>query len=113
MKETLKPVTKEYTPVSGVILRIYWIAIAHGAALILAAKMAFSFLQRSLILNLVFGLILISAIIARYIDIRYLNGETADFRKATTSDWRSWSFKVVTVYLTGFVLLHLSAYLHK
>ncbi|GEM_PF-3589193 len=112
MKEAVKPVTKEYTPISGVILRIYWIAIAHGAALILTAKMVLSSLQRSAILNLVFGLILISLIISRYIDIRYCSGETADFRKATVNDWRSWSFKVVTVYVTGFVLLHLSAYLH-
>lgn len=112
MKETIKSVTKEYTPVSGIFLRIYWIALAHGAALILTAKMALSSLQRSIILNSVFGLILISVIVSRYIDIRYCKGETADFKKATMADWRSWSLKVVTVYIIGFALLHLSVYLH-
>jgi hypothetical protein len=112
MKETIKPVTKGYTPVSGIFLRIYWIAIAHGAALILTAKMALSSLQRSPLLNLVLALLLISVIIARYIDIRYCKGETSDFKKATIADWRSWSLKVVTVYVIGFVLLHMSVYFH-
>jgi hypothetical protein len=110
MSEPLKPVTKEYTPVSGIFLRIYWIAIAHGAALILAAKMALSSLRRSVLLNLVLALILVSVIIVRYIDIRYCDGETADCKKATMDDWRSWTIKVVAAYIAGFILLHLSAY---
>jgi hypothetical protein len=112
MTEPLKPITNEHTPITGVFLRIYWIAFAHGAALILTIKMALFSLQRSVMLNLILALIVISVIIVRYIDIRYCNGETANCQKATIHDWRSWSLKVAGFYVTGFILLHLSVYAH-
>lgn len=111
MSEHLKP-TKEYTPVTGIFLRIYWIAFSHGVALILTVNMALFSLQHSLLHNLVLILIVISVIIVRYIDIRYCNGETADCKKATISDWRLWSFKVIAAYIAVFILLHLFAYIH-
>lgn len=112
MTEPLKPISNEYTPVTGIVLRIYWIALAHAAALIVTFEMVLSSLQHSLLLNLALALIFISAIVVRYLDIRYCNGETADCKKATMSDWRSWAIKVLAIYIAVFILIHISIYVH-
>jgi hypothetical protein len=111
MAAPLKPISNEYTPATGIVLRIYWIALGHAAALIITIDMVLSSLQRSPLLNMALALILISVIVMRYIDIRYCNGETADCKKATMSDWRAWSFKVVAAYLAVVIMVHLSVYL--
>jgi hypothetical protein len=103
--------TNESTPGSGALLRLYWFFIAHAAAAILVLKMIMLHKQQSHIFNGALFLIFITAILARYIDIRYCKGETADCKKATMKDFRSWSLLVVIGYACMFAIVQLSVLL--
>ncbi len=99
--------TNESTPGIGALLRLYWFFIAHSAAAILVLKMIMLHKQQSLIFNGVLFSIFITAILARFIDIRYCRGETADCKKATMKDFRTWSLLAIIGYGCLFAIIHL------
>jgi hypothetical protein len=101
----------ESTPGIGALLRLYWFFIAHSAAAILVLKMIMLHKQQSLIFNGALFLIFITAILARYIDIRYCKGETADCKRATMKDFSTWSLFVIIGYGFLFAVIHLSVLL--
>ena len=55
--------------------------------------------------DMIFWLIAFALILARYVDIKYLKGETADNKPATLKHWRRYS----VILLIAAVLLYLLA----
>jgi len=52
---------------------------------------------------MIFWLVALALILARYIDIRYLKGETADNKPATLKHWRRYS--VILLIAAGLLYL--------
>lgn len=52
---------------------------------------------------------LIAMIVVRYVDIRFLNGETAEGKPATLAHWRQYSVILIAVALIVWIAACLSA----
>jgi hypothetical protein len=81
----------EYTSGSGCFLRLYW-TFAGNAALALTFGILLN--RRPVFPSIVDAaclLLVISLVAARYLDIRYCNGETGDGRPATMEVWKRYA----------------------
>ena len=94
----------KYDPPAGCFLRMFWMLI--GNAILLAC--AYSILQhRSSLLSMADALywaVVGSLLAARYVDIRYLHGLTAEGDPASMDDWRRHAM-VLGVVSTGLWLV--------
>ena len=101
---------REYDPPAGCFLRVFWMMI--GNVILLAC--AYGIVQhRSSVLGMAdafYWVIVGSLLAARYVDIRYLLGTTADGDRATMAHWHRYA-TVLCVVSTGLWLgAHAMAY---
>lgn len=93
---------------SGCLVRLFWMGVGNFV-LVLAAigifQNASGFTLTAMDL-LLWGTAL-SLLVVRYVDIRYLAGETSDNRPATMADWRRYAAAVLGVSLVLCVGAHL------
>lgn len=74
--------------VLGLFLRLYWVMLGNGVVVI-AAVFPLAYPQMSTALPLAcFGFGVVSLIVARFVDIRYCGGQTADGTPASLDDWK-------------------------
>lgn len=93
---------------SGCLVRLFWMGVGN-LILVLAAvgisqhHAGFTLTEMDLLLwSTALGLLVV-----RYVDIRYLAGETADNRPATMADWRRYAAALLGVSLALWVGAHL------
>jgi hypothetical protein len=97
------------TGVSGVgcLVRIFWMLFGHGIAWLVMASI---FVKRPPIpsaYDLVYWLLVGALVLARYVDIRYHNGQLAYSEGAATlKHWRRYAVLLVIVYLLAWVSAH-------
>ena len=93
---------------AGCLVRIYWMLFGHG---IVWFVMASIFTKRPKIpsaYDLVYWLLVGFIVLARYIDIRYQNGQLAYGEGAATlKHWRRYAVLLVIAYLLAWVAAHL------
>jgi hypothetical protein len=66
------------------VLRLYWMLFGNGALIILGVALY----SKSSLPHLIFyWLNVVLMILARYLDIHYFKGQTADLEPATPADW--------------------------
>jgi hypothetical protein len=99
------------TPVAGCLARLFWMAGGLLALIFLSFSIfkhhAFS------IRDLAFLLIVLCLVLIRYVDIRYLHGETAEGEPATMSHWRRYTIGLLSGSLGVWLVLHvLSRFIH-
>ena len=77
-------------PMSGraALARIYWMMLGNVPLIFLIMAIADRKFASPLIPSLAYYLVVLSVVIVRYVDIRYLNGQTADDKPATLRHWR-------------------------
>jgi hypothetical protein len=74
--------------VLGLFLRLYWIMLGNGVVVI-AAFFPLAYPQIPIAFPLAgFGFGVVSLIAARFVDIRYCGGQTADGAPASLDDWK-------------------------
>ena len=74
--------------VLGLFLRLYWIMLGNGVVVI-AAVFPLAYPQMPAALPLAgFGFGVVSLVAARFVDIRYCGGQTADGAPASLDDWK-------------------------
>jgi hypothetical protein len=74
--------------VLGLFLRLYWVMLGNGVVVI-AAVFPLAYPQMPTALPLAgFGFGVLSLIAARFVDIRYCGGQTADGTPASLDDWK-------------------------
>ena len=74
--------------VLGLFLRLYWMMLGNGV-LVIAAVYPIVYPQTPAVLSLAgFGFGVVALIAARFVDIRYCGGQTADGSPADLEDWR-------------------------
>ncbi len=102
-----KPVTG-----AGCLLRTYWMlagkALLVLLAIFIAQQKGLDFTYHDLLYWLVTG----SVVAARFWDIHYLQGQTADGRPATPQQWRRYSLVLLSVAALFWGLSHGLARLH-
>ena len=74
---------------ASLLIRLYWLFVGNGILFILASHIAFK--NVGIYYDIFYWCNSIAIIIARFIDIRFLNGETASGAPATMSDWKRFS----------------------
>jgi hypothetical protein len=86
------------TPLPALFLHIYWIFFTHIVAIMAAILIMSNHLQSRVSPNIAFFLVPLSAMIARYLDIRFYKGQTAEGASATMGHWRKYSVRVVAAH---------------
>jgi len=84
----------------SIIVRLTWI---FGASLLVFGAIFIIQGNNPGLADAIFWLITLGLILARYIDIRYLKGETADNKPATLKHWRRYS--VILLIAAGLLYL--------
>jgi hypothetical protein len=93
---------------SGCLVRLFWMGVGN-LVLVLAAigigqnRGGFTLTA----MDVLFWAMALCLLAVRYIDIRYLGGETADSRPASMSDWRRYALTVLGVSLALWLGAHL------
>jgi hypothetical protein len=72
----------------SIVVRLTWI---FGASLLVFGAIFIMQGKASGLASVIYWLIALGLILARYIDIRYLKGETSDNKPATLKHWRRYS----------------------
>jgi hypothetical protein len=89
----------------GCLLRIYWMMLGNALVAIAAYKIVQSADELSLV-DLFYWVFVASLVMARYVDIRFLSGRTSEGQPATTTDWRRYSFRVLAISATVWLVAH-------
>jgi hypothetical protein len=97
----------EYTPLSAVLPRLYWMVFGNIFLVLTALTTALGSFQNLLVASLLFWVNVICMAVIRYLDIRFFRGETVDSTVATLSHWKKYSVSlfVVSALVWSFVLL--------
>lgn len=101
---------KTNTPFAGCFCRLIWMLVGIVILLFLGIEIVrrpgFSGVDAAA------GAVVAGMILARFVDVRYLNGQTADGKPATMADWRRYSVRLAALALVLWGLLHaITAYL--
>ncbi|MEN6310100.1 MAG: hypothetical protein ABFD80_01020 [Acidobacteriota bacterium] len=75
----------------GTLMRLAWI---FGAFSLIFCAM-FIIQHKGAVADLLMLLLALGLILVRFVDIKYLKGETADNKPATLKDWRRYALKVL------------------
>ncbi|MBF0101849.1 MAG: hypothetical protein HQK77_13175 [Desulfobacterales bacterium] len=85
------PPPTENTPFRNIFARLYWMAIGPVVFILFSINLIIKNNKPVVLSSIILWLIVISVIVCRYIDIRYLNGLTSEGEPATLNDWRKYS----------------------
>lgn len=97
------------TPLAGCLVRLFWMV---------GGLIALFFLSLSIVGNRgfsvydpAFAAIAVAMILVRFLDVRFLKGETADGNPATLRDWRRYAVGVAVCSFGCWLVLHGVAWL--
>ena len=102
-------------PLSGIglLARLYWLILGNALPLFL---LVFIFEKRPPLPSLIdaaYLVLVVSLIIVRYIDIRFLNGNTGEGKPATMTNWRRYALLVGALGVGAWLLVRLPVLFHK
>jgi len=95
----------QYTPFSAAFARLYWMVFGTIILLFTAITVAFGSFQNIQAAGVIYWGDVFCMIIVRYLDIRYLRGETVDCQPATMKDWKRYSVFLVIASLVIWVFI--------
>jgi hypothetical protein len=98
---------KQIDSLSGCFVRLLWMLLGNAALALLAIFIFNSSQEGILLKNIAFFIIVAVIILARYLDIKYMHGQTAGGIPATSVHFKRYAFIAVPVYVVGLVLAHL------
>lgn len=99
------------TPVAGCLARLFWMV----GGLIALIFLSYSIIHHHSfsIRDLGFWALILCLVLIRYLDIRYLHGQTAEGEPATMNHWRRYTIGLLSGGLGLWVILHGISYLSK
>jgi hypothetical protein len=107
--ETQQTSPPEYDPASGCLLRVFWMMIGN-VLLVFCAYAIFQNRQSLLgVADAFFWATAVSLLAARYTDIRYLRGRTADGNPASLVHWRRYAATVLVASAILWFFAHAAA----
>lgn len=75
----------------GLLVRLYWMGIGNVLLLLFLVFIVEKRLQFPSLLDAAYLIVLVSLVLVRYVDIRFLNGQTGDAQPATMIHWRRYA----------------------
>jgi hypothetical protein len=108
--ETQEAKDREYDSTSGCLIRVFWMLV--GNAMLLLCGIAILQNQSSLLggADACYWVVMGGLLAARYLDIRYFDGKTADGHPATWDHWRRYAVRVLAVCTVVWLVLHAVAW---
>jgi len=103
-------IDRQSTP-QGILARLWWMLIGN---VLLAFSLIFIFRQEGGFLHPadgVFWITVATLALVRYLDIRYLNGQTPTGQPATRRDWNRYVVLLLAVAAVLWVIVHAANYL--
>lgn len=91
----------------GMLIRVYWMVFGNFINILIAINIAVKKHNSIMFLTLYYFVNTTGLIISRYIDIKYLNGQTTEYEPATMDHWKSYSIKTIGIYLVLWVIVYL------
>jgi hypothetical protein len=95
---------QEPTGCLGVTVRLSW--LAFGPALLFALTFKIGDTARFSALDVLYWIVAVGMVVARYVDIARLGGQTADCEPADMRDWRRYVIAVFVATAALWVLAH-------
>lgn len=89
------------TPVFGLLMRIWWMFLGLGALLVVLVVMAFERGDLPSLIDAVFAALVVSLVAARFTDVRFFEGTTAEGAPATMGDFRRYALRLAAGSATG------------
>ncbi|GEM_PF-347988 len=103
-------VPSQETGCLSVLIRIFWMMIGPMALGLCAVFIAINSIPYFSIHDFTYWMIVVMLITARYIDVKKLNGLTADGDPATPAHWRRHTFLLIVVSLPLWIISHSLGY---
>lgn len=89
---------------SGCITRLFWMV---GGIIILVFLSRTIITHRSLsVSDLGYWFVISALVLSRYVDIRYLRGQTAEGEPATLAHWKRYTLGLIPIALAAWLALH-------
>ena len=95
---------------SGCLLRIFWMMIGNIFVFLCAVAIVQSSTGFFSTADAFYWAFVASLAAARYVDIRYYHGATAEGNPATLADWRRYTLRLVAVAGVGWLAIHAAGY---
>jgi len=98
---------------SALFARLFWMLLGNFALLICAAKI---FMDRNVSIrasDIVFWCVVLVMIVVRFLDIKYLEGQTATGAPATIKHWQKYAFILLIAAVVIWSAAHAVAFLSK
>jgi hypothetical protein len=93
--------------VSGCLTRLFWMGIGNFVLVLTAVGIGQNRAGFTLgAMDVLFWATAFGLLAVRYVDIRYLGGQTADSRPASMADWRRYAATVLGVSLALWLVAH-------
>ena len=111
LSKTLRGVRMENSSLLGLILRLYWLIAAPSLIIYLTLIRLLVNNEDNVSISIIgTSILLISIIVVRYIDIRFMNGATSEGEKATISDWYYYLKLCLFIIPSGTAIIFLIRY---
>jgi hypothetical protein len=109
---TNKTIEKQ-SGILAVLARIFWMALGNFALMICAANIIMGEGGSTRIPDIIFWCVVPVMIIVRFLDIKFLDGQTATGKPATLSQWRKYAVMLIIISAIIWSAAHAIAYLSK
>lgn len=90
----------------GLLFRLYWIGLGNFPLIFLPIAIVRDKTGDFSLYDILFVLAALSVLAARYVDIRYFKGETADNKPATLAHWWKHALKLSVLGVAALALSH-------
>ena len=97
----------------GALVRLYWMFGGTALLLFILVFLLQEHPNKLAPLDAVYFVVTASLILVRYIDIRFLNGETGEGKPATMINWRRYAILVGSVAVGAWMLARMFTYVLK
>ena len=100
----------QHDHLTGCLLRLFWMILGHA----LLAFCTISILRGDSSFpswkDAIYGAVVVGLLAARFVDIQYFQGRTADGEAASMMDWRSYALRVSVAYAGLWLAAHAIGY---
>jgi hypothetical protein len=94
----------------AILIRIFWMMMGNMALGLCAVFITINSIPYFSVYDFIYWMIVVMLIIARYIDVKKLNGLTADGDPATPAHWRRHTFLLILVSVPLWIISHSLGY---
>lgn len=106
-----RPDSSPSVPAFGLLMRTWWMFFGNGALILVLALMAMERADLPSRLDAVFVALVVSLVAARFADVRYFEGATAEGARATMADFRRYAARLTAGSATGWGVANSVAFL--